>query len=476
MLNSIKLAQSHMRPFCPSLRSSRNLALVYTTSYNFSFNFNNFFNNTSKKKRKTRQPKPLNFSKSSKEFLEGFLKGPDFVALERSIALREADNMYIKGQECRAAKDYSQALTYYGKAAQVIQDYFDEDDPLIAIYYRKIGDVHQQREDLPKAIDSYKICLDVMIENPDEEEVKVAKMYALIGKCQMRERNYIEAIQNLHEALVIYQLNPEGNKRWIDSCHSKLAQSYLHIGKYEEALENFESLLVVKKQTEENPFFRQYYVNFAISLATAKQRYDEALLYIQKYLSKEISMNGGSSLSSANCYLKIGQIKTMQGRYKEAMEYYQKALEISKLIGGNNHKQMGSCFNAIGAVFLGQGKHKEAINYFKMALNCFHEKDFEIYACYKNIALTCFRQNKYDTALTNFEYSIEERSKLLEEFSEVDAESAALHGFLAALYVRKGCLAEGLEHYQRFMEIFFHLFYQQAVISYEEKAALYKAE
>jgi tetratricopeptide (TPR) repeat protein len=295
-----------------------------------------------------------------------------------------------------------------------------------------------------------------------EEDLRVAKIYLLIGKLQMKEKDYVEAVSSLNEALVIYLGQPEGCKSAISSCYAKLAESYLHIERYDEALVNFESLLGVNQPEEENPLLSHYYVNFAIALAYAKHKYDEALLYLQNCLKREMALNGESSLSSGNCYLKIGQINTMQGRYKEAMEHYQKALEISKLIGGNTHRQTGSCYNAIGAVFLGQGKYNEAIEYFRMALNCFEEKDFEIYACYKNIAMTCFRQKKYDSALMNFEHSIEERSKMLEGFSEADAECAALHGFLASLYVRNMNYGDGLEHYQQFLEIFFKMFCIQA--------------
>lgn len=402
------------------------------------------------------------FKKASKAFGQGFLKGPDFFAVEQSLALGEADRLHLKAQECRKLKDYPQALLYYKTVFAVLEDYIDEDESLLAFYHQKVGDIHLEKDDVLAAVESFKLGLDVLIEAFGEEDLNVAKQYLLIGKYQMKERLYVEAVQNLHEALDIYLDNFSDHKKAVTSCYAKLAESYLHIGKYEEALENFENLIASNKQEGESPFLSQSYENFAIALAYTKHKYDEALLYLQKCLSKEMLLNGGSSLSSGNCYLKIGQINTMQGRHKEAMESYKKALEITKLIGGSHHRQTGSCYNAIGAVFLGQGKYSEAMEYFKMALNCFEEKDLEIYACYKNIAMTCFGQNRFETAVTNFEQSIEERSKILDFFTEVDAECGVMHGFLASLYIRNKNYSSAVEHYEQFFEIFFKLVCKQS--------------
>jgi len=422
----------------------------------------NFFNgNENLKKGKKRKTNKF-FKKASKAFGQGFFKGPDFFAVEQSLASREANRLHLKAQECRKLKDYPQALLYYRMVFAVLKEYYDEDEPILAFYHQKVGDIHLEKDDVLAAVENFKLGLDVLIESYGEEDLRVAKQYLLIGKYQMKERVYVEAVQNLHEALDIYLKNSNDHQKAVTSCYAKLAESYLHIGKYEEALENFESLIAFSKQEEEIPFLSQSYENFAIALAYAKHKYDEALLYLQKCLSKEMLLNGGSSLSSGNCYLKIGQINTMQGRYQEAMESYQKALEITKLIGGSNHRQTGSCYNAIGAVFLGQGKYNEAMEYFKLALNCFEEKDLEIYACYKNIAMTCFRQNRYETALTNFEHSIEERSKILDFFTEVDAECGALHGFLASLYIRNNNYSGAVEHYEQFFEVFFKLLCKQS--------------
>jgi len=449
------------KPLAPSVKAcKRPESMYYMSSYNMSFMNMNFFNGDSKKGKKGLTTKF--YKKASKAFVQGFLKGPDFVGVEQSLASREADRLHWKAQECRKLKDYPQALVYYKMVLAVTKEYYDDDEPILAFYYQKIGDIHLEKDDIPAALESFKMGLDVLIEAYGEEDLRVAKQYFLIGKYQMKERIYVEAVQNLHEALDIFMINPADHKKAITSCHSKLAESYLYIGKYEEALENFEDLIASNNQGEESPFLSQSYENFAIALAYAKHKYDEALLYLQKCLSKEMLLNGGSSLSSGNCYLKIGQINTMQGRYEEAMESYQKALEITKLIGGSNHRQAGSCYNAIGAAFLGQGKYSEAMEYFKMALNCFEEKDLEIYACYKNIAMTCFRQNRYDTALTNFEHSIEERSKMLDSFTEVDAECGILHGFLASLYIRNSNYNGAIEHYEQFFEVFFKLLCKQS--------------
>lgn len=435
--------------------------LTHTNRYSISF-FPNFFNGGPKKKTKKPFTRSLLLSKASKAFDQGFFKGPDFWAVEQSLAFREVNRLHQKAQELRRSGNYYQALAHYKIVLSVIKDYYDEDDPLLAFYYKKIADIYLEKEDYQKAIENFTLGLEVMIEAFGEEDLRVAKSYLLIGKYQMKERKYAEAVQSLYEALEIYSKSPESCKGAISSCHFKLAESFLYIGRYDEALENFEKLLDINKPETENTFLSQSYENFAIALAYAKHKYDEALLYLQQVLNKEMLLNGGSSLSSGNCYLKIGQINTMQGRYQEAMEAYTKALEISKLIGGTNHRQTGSCYNAIGAVFLGQGKYNEALEYFKLALNCFEEKDFEIYACYKNIAMTCFKQNRYDTALTNFEYSIEERSKLLVWFSQVDAECAILHGFLASLYMKNQNYTGSLEHYEQFLEIVFKLICAEA--------------
>jgi len=313
---------------------------------------------------------------------------------------------------------------YYFKKAIMLPDAINLADYLfsIALSYQNVNDYHTAYYYLKEA---YRV------------EPKDLSILWELANCS-------EACDYYDEAVKYYNLyldeEPFSSYIWFN-----LGVVYTKLEKFEKALEAFEYVIAL---TENDSLA---YYNKANALANLG-KYEEAIKSFNEY----ISLVGDCSQT----YCNIGECYERIGDFENALNYYQKALSIDD--------KCSDAIFGIGIIHSICNKLPESVKFIKLAI----EIDSNVSDYYYSLGTIYYKMNQHDKAIKSFEKAIEldpkdyeswlqladiyysnnllsKAIKILEEAYHVNSDIALISYRLAAFYLLKNNINEGIIYFRK---------------------------
>jgi len=263
-----------------------------------------------------------------------------------------------------AVHDYEQALEFFDKTKEVIED-LGIDDPLLkAGLYTNLGSLYFQRGDLAAAEDCYAIALEQA--NRTEPPAAV-DIYINIANLQLARGSLQEALETCQTAseLAARLVYPRATAA-ARQCEGSV---YLALGNHLEALARFQDALEISKQIDDPRGMIEAFHAMGLTYHLMG-RFADALRYYGSAL--DVSQSSGYSLRDrAFTYQGIGAVYSSLGDLDKALENYSEALRIFEEL--EDHRGLGLCYAMIGSVRISQRKYEIAESYFLSGIQFLEE-------------------------------------------------------------------------------------------------------
>ena len=271
---------------------------------------------------------------------------------------------------------------------------------------------------------------------PNTAEVynNIGAMYEIQGHQELARENYQEALAV--QQIVLGELHPENAK-----SYHVIASVYNTQGNFKLALENYQKSLAIRQVCLGNQHADTASSYNAIGAVYEIQgHYDLALENYKKALVIQRELYDGSELyrTFARSYNNIGNVYKMQGCYAFAVEYYQKALSIQVNILGELHAETADYYVNIASIFERRGLKRvpwserahstlvelsPGLNMLLTALVIGYERvvfkslmyQDNFSQLFEQLSIACFSSEDYNSALENYQKSLEIRQVVLGE-------------------------------------------------------------
>jgi len=239
-------------------------------------------------------------------------------------------------------KDFPNAIKYFEKTVQVIQENFDliltELDLLVNCYIQ-LASIHlEQKSHHIIVVSLFQKALDILLKTPKEEDYeKIEKLSQNIGSIYQQKEEYDQAIQN-------YRICLETKMKRVGLCHSEListlnilAEIYFKQGNYNDALVSYnQSYRMIMKTSAETTQLIQVYCKMGL-IYKAKKNWDQALKYFSKALKTTKSITEYNDKERLmQIYKEIGEVFYNQGQYEESIKFLRKVIRTEKELLGES--------------------------------------------------------------------------------------------------------------------------------------------
>ena len=256
----------------------------------------------------------------------------------------------LMGAVALSAKQYGEALEYWGKAYDLAQNLGMREKGII---YNDLGIVHYRIGDYDKADQFYQQALSIRgelyAENPSIYATSYAAVYNNLGNLYRKTREYSESEKCHKEALAVKlkhsDKDPSGNDIYIARSYTNLGNLYCDYGDYDKAKECYAKALKIKEKLyAENPF--EYTPNLATTynglgnVARNLKDYKAAFKWYEQALKlltdDYIAEHPAYASNLAMTYKYIGELCFVCKEYDKAREYYEKAVEMFEELYAEN--------------------------------------------------------------------------------------------------------------------------------------------
>lgn len=233
----------------------------------------------------------------------------------------------------------------------------------------------------------------------------------------------------------------------------QLAEFLQKIENYEKAQEIYEKLL--KQCTNKKETISIYYKLGLLKDQTGK--YDEAIEFYEKALSKQMQLHDQNHPYLARTYSYIGDSYYNMKEYDKALSYYSNAFHIRRKSLSFNDPSTMATLNDIGHTHFNMGKYTDAILPYEKVLEWRRRSSrcdyYDLIVAYNNLALTRYKQNEYTKAL-----------KLYEEVCSIQNDlTSRNHADLALTYSNIGLIYNAIGEYEKALS-----YYKRARVSQEK--------
>lgn len=183
-------------------------------------------------------------------------------------------------------------------------------------------------------------------------------------------------------------------------------------------------------------------------------RFDTALIVLQKAIDFASDQIGHENLSTAVSYLLFGNIHFRKGDYSNALKYYFKSLEIRKKFSDDHSIETAKLLNNIGIVYKNLDEFDKAMEYYLKSLDLrkslLGENHPDIASSYNNIAIICVYKGLYDKALDHHFKCLNIRKQHL---GELHLDVAASYSNIGMVYTYKSEYDKALQYFFKCLEI-----------------------
>ncbi len=188
--------------------------------------------------------------------------------------------------------NYDLSLFYLDKALEILQT-SDPNDSRIAYIYNNIGEVHQNKGDVKRALKSYEKALNIFRQTFTDDDENIAWCYNNLGIIYQKQKHYFKARDYLIKALNIKRKLLPPQHPCLSNTYNNLGNVYYYLQEYDQALEKYQLSheIFQKSLTPRHPSIARTLKNIGLAYEAkcdfieAKKNYEQALVIQQCILS-----------------------------------------------------------------------------------------------------------------------------------------------------------------------------------------------
>lgn len=316
--------------------------------------------------------------------------------LSRKLKKREGPFLYERlGDIQHLIGSYDEALKNYNRALELSHSTQE--------LYLKIGKLHRDRGDYPKAIDCFR-------------KIPASKSQEYLQALNQRAWTCIQANQTeeaLQTALKAKELAEELDdySSLSDSYHN-LAQIALREKNHEEAVRHFQSSLRIKEKIGDSYGIAAIQNNLAIlhwnrgEIAKAEHYYINSLKLMEKL---------GDVKAITSIYNNLGIIYRQKREWEKALAHYEKSYQIYRKIG--DKKSLVAVYNNLAVAYYHRGKWIKAVEFYRKSLTLCEEMDMqpELATTMQNLGSILLDKGNLEEAHELLKRSLDLRNRLGDE-------------------------------------------------------------
>ncbi len=292
---------------------------------------------------------PLNAQASRIDSLMRITRQPQ-EAKERIRAYNTLASEIRQSDRYRAAEMAEKAMTLAIGA---------DDKTGMAVALTIKGQLSEDADDFPDALNYYHKALDIYLELDSEDDI--ARLHSMAGSVSKTLGNYDKAIEHCHASLRIYEkLN---NKTGIAYIYRILGSVYKYKGDYDKSLHYYFNGLGLNEELGIRSGMANAYNNIGIVYLLMRD-IEQALDYYRKSL--EINLAEGIEAEASINYGNIGVAYLELGMMDSAMHYISKRHSLVNQM--NDRKGMATSLESLGDYYLRAGDYDRALEYYNQAL------------------------------------------------------------------------------------------------------------
>lgn len=318
--------------------------------------------------------------------------------------------------------DYTNALTCYNIALNILRNQLGNCKPDIATVYNNIAGIYAYQGKHSEALELFKKALTILRRDYTEKHPFIAKCLNNISGILIKQENYTDAIKYLETAINI-------QKEILPVYHPDISLAYNNLGlalantnDFKGAIKYYSEGLKARINNlgESHPDIANSYINIA-GIYVRQKKWDNALDLYNKSLDILKKTLPETHPTVANVLLGIGVVLNEKGSYNSALESCDKAMDILLHNFNDTHPDLISCYDMLGNININLQNYSVAKYYYTKAL----DTRTHLYTNYHpsipytlgNIAFCDYNLKEYSEALKNL-------NKALELFNSNDPNSS----------------------------------------------------
>jgi tetratricopeptide (TPR) repeat protein len=311
-------------------------------------------------------------------------------------------------------------IGHFDKAEELLKlllkQTFDEGDKVT--YYSNLGYLKTNQGDYKQAICYYEKAIEILENTRPPNHPDLANPYSNIGSIYCDTGNYSKALLFQEKALEIRQKTLRPNHPDFVASYNSIGALYKSMGEYSKALLFHEQALEIQQKTlpPNHPDLAISYNNVGIGYSSTGE-YTKALSFQKKAFEIQQKTLPANHPSLAKSYYNIGALYKTMGEYSKASSFHEKALEIQKKTLPPNHPDLATSYNNVGMVYSSMGEYSKALSFQKKAFEI-QQKTLpanhpSLATSYNNIGQLYESMGEYSKALSSHEKALEIQQKTL---------------------------------------------------------------
>ncbi|MCP4675924.1 MAG: tetratricopeptide repeat protein [Deltaproteobacteria bacterium] len=157
--------------------------------------------------------------------------------------------LHEAGQTLDRHGKYDEAMDYYKRALEIMNQTRENKDAVTALTLKAIGQTLHNQGKYNKAMDYYKRALEIVNQTRENKDVVTANTLKAIGQTLHSQGKYDEAMEYFKQALESWPQTMEHRHPFTALTLKAIGQTSHSQGKYDEALEYFKRALEITEQT-----------------------------------------------------------------------------------------------------------------------------------------------------------------------------------------------------------------------------------
>lgn len=279
--------------------------------------------------------------------------------------IMDKTNRYLEKAARYAQRNFQnrQALKFYEKLIENLQDSSKKSKRLIKLLYRK-GSIHELVGQWDEAERAYRDGL---------ERSKIVNNWYLIGRGNRRlgnllmlRGNYQEAKKFLDVAVTCFEL--ANDKVGIAKTYGNLGAFFFRQGSYDAAKSWFAKAIEINRSINRETENAGIVANLGLIFMN-QGHYDEGIRWLEEQL--DVTERKGDKSGLASLYTNLGIIYLEKSSLDSALLCLEKGLALSEELG--NKLLMTICIGCIGSVWEKKGDYPKAMQNFERDLALCHE-------------------------------------------------------------------------------------------------------
>lgn len=314
------------------------------------------------------------------------------------------------GELYEIKKNYNEALKYYEKSLEELDNHPDLIDLFYFSVHKNIGNIYSSKKEFTKAFEEYDLCLK-NLETSDQDSVLIQDyidIYDELGSLFYIQNDFKKSIMYYEKSINYSKNNFSQVDINIAITYCNLGDAYRQNGWYPKATATFEKALDIfkNKYQSTSDYAAKCYYGLGI-IDMINNNFEEAISNFEKSENIYINNHGGKSHENvANCYHNLAEIYYYKEDYLNALKKCNEAIEIKKITSKDNRFSIANSYHTKAKIYLKQKNTSEALKILRNVLDIYkhtkNENDLYVADTYVDLGNVYLEMSNNAKAYTNF--------------------------------------------------------------------------